>query len=252
MTWNPVSRLRSVLILGSLVTAAALAVVTALPVSASGDYMSGHGGSDVSWPQCGRAVDITPDSFSIVGVNNGRPFTMNPCFAGQYAWSKGGHAAPASVYINLEYGETSDGYNRCAAADHGCAAYDFGFLTAQYAYTVANYTSHGDSLHASTWWLDVETDNVWNDNTGLNAQVIRGALEYLRSTGHKMGVYSTPHMWGVIAGGYNPGPSVGNWIAGADSTDDYSQCFNPLWPGGQVWVFQYLNYDIDLDQNHAC
>ncbi len=239
--------------MGALLTSvAAAALLTTVPAAASGDYMAGAGGQDISWPQCGRDVPISADTFTVVGVNGGEPFTMNPCFADQYRSMLGGHAAPPSVYINLQYGTTTSGYSNCADADQACQAYDYGYLAAQYAYTRANYRTGGASLKASTWWLDVETDNTWSDNTSLNARVVAGAIDYLKTTGHRIGVYSTPYMWHVIAGGYAPGPGVGNWVAGASSLDDFTMCFHSLWAGAPVWLYQYLNFDRDLDENHSC
>jgi hypothetical protein len=168
--------------------------------------MSGAGGQDISWPQCGTGVPIPSDTFTVVGINGGEPFTMNPCFADQYRAMLNGHAAAPSLYINLQYGATKSGYSNCSDADARCQSYDYGYLAAQYAYTQANYRTGGASLRAATWWLDVETANDWNDDQGLNAQVVRGALAYLKTTNHRIGVYSTPRQWSEIVGGYNPGP----------------------------------------------
>lgn len=249
MTWKTFARMGS--LLSSLVAASTLAL-SAVPASASGDYINGAGGQDISWPQCGNDVPLPGDTFTVVGVNNGEPFTMNPCFAGQFRAMTGSRAAAPSVYINLQYGETTDGFSNCSADDHGCQAYDYGYTAALYAYTQANYRTGGASLHTGTWWLDVETMNDWNDNSGLNAQVIRGALDYLKTTGHRLGVYSTPGQWYQIAGAYTPGPGIGNWVAGAESLDDYSMCFQSLWPGASVWLYQYLDLDRDLDEDHSC
>jgi hypothetical protein len=235
-----------------LSTAAATLMLTAVPAAASGDFMSGAGGQDISWPQCGTSVPITSDTFTVVGINGGEPFTMNPCFADQYRAMLNGHAAAPSLYINLQYGATQSGYSNCSEADTRCQSYDYGYLAAQYAYTQANYRTGGASLRAATWWLDVETANNWNDDQGLNAQVVRGALDYLKTTNHRVGVYSTPQQWGEIVGGYNPGPAIGNWVAGAGGLDDYSMCYQPLWAGAPVWLFQYLNLDRDLDEDHSC
>lgn len=235
-----------------LVLGVAGALLTASPAAASGDYIAGAGGQDISWPQCGRAVALPAETFTVVGVNNGEPFTMNPCFADQFRAMGGSHAGAPSVYINLDYGETNRGFSGCAADNHACLAYDYGYMAALYAYTQANYRTGGASLRTGTWWLDVETLNVWGGDQGLNAQVIHGALDYLRVTGHRTGVYSTPRQWRQIAGGYNPGPSVGNWVAGADGLDDYSMCYHSLWPGASVWLYQYLNDDRDLDEDHSC
>lgn len=234
----------------TLVTAGAL--MTAVPAAASGDYIAGAGGQDISWPQCGRDVPLPAETFTVVGVNNGQPFTMNPCFAGQFRAMGGSHAGPPSVYINLDYGETPRGFSGCAPDDHACLAYDYGYMAAVYAYTQANYLTAGSSLRTGTWWLDVETANIWGSDRNLNAQVVRGAIEYLRTTGHRIGVYSTPRQWYSIAGAYNPGPSIGNWVAGAGSLDDYAMCYRSLWPGAPVWLYQYLNLDRDLDENHSC
>ncbi len=249
MTWKPFARI------GALLSAAAAACLLGVtPAAAGGPYTNGAAGTDISWPQCSRGFDTMPSNdFTVVGINDGTPFTTNPCFPSQYAYMAGHGFQTLGVYLNLQYGEADNGYSSCAAGDHACRAYDYGYLAAQYAYTQANYFSHGDTLtNVSTWWLDVETMNVWNDDVRLNAQVVHGALDFLTTTGKYVGVYSTPGQWGEIAGGYNPGPTIGNWVAGADSTDDAGMCGGALWPGGQVWIFQYLNLDIDLDQNRSC
>ncbi len=241
--------LRTVAVLAALTGFA----LTAVPAAASGDYITTTGGSDVSWPQCGKPLPaIDPRSFGIVGVNNGQTFTMNPCFQQEWAWMQAGGAAPPSVYINMDFGVTSDGYDSCAEDDPICGAYDYGYMAAEFAYTRANYETNGASLKASTWWLDVETASDWNDNTLLNARVVSGAIDYLRTTGHHIGVYSTRRQWNGITGGWNPGAGIGNWVAGADSLDDFSLCGANLWGGAPVWIVQYLNFDIDLDQDRSC
>lgn len=249
VTWKTFARL------GSILTATVAAgVLGAAPAAAAGPYAGGAVGTDISWPQCGRGYDTIPtNDFTVVGVNGGSPFTMNPCFGNQYGYMRGTGFQTPGVYVNLQYGEADNGYSGCAAGDSACRAHDYGYLAAQYAYTQANFISKGDTLtHVSTWWLDVETMNAWSDNTALNAEVIRGAIDFLTVTGKRVGVYSTPGQWASIAGGYNPGASIGNWVAGASGTDDTGQCSNPLWAGGTVWIYQYLNLGIDLDQNASC
>jgi len=237
----------------SLTSALAAMALTAVPAAASGDYISNAGGADVSWPQCGQPLPAIPqETFGIVGVNGGETFTMNPCFKQEWDWMKNGHAASPSVYINLNFGSTTEGYSQCLAEDAACAAYDFGYRAAEWAYTRGNYVTNGESLHASTWWLDVETMSDWSDNQHVNARVVAGAIDYLKTTGHKIGVYSTRGQWHQITGGYNPGPGIGNWVAGADGLDDYSLCYRSFWAGAPVWLIQYLNWDRDLDEDHSC
>ena len=157
----------------ALLAAVAGLVLTAEPAAASGDYITTTGGSDISWPQCGQPMPpIDGNSFGIVGVNGGQTFSMNPCFRQEWAWMQAGGAAPPSVYINVDFGLTSDGYDSCLTDDQVCGAYDYGYKAAEFAYTRANYETNGGSLKASTWWLDVETMSNWSDNTGLNARVV--------------------------------------------------------------------------------
>jgi hypothetical protein len=249
VTWKTLARTAALLF-----AAASATLLSAAPAFAGGSYSNGAYGTDISWPQCGRGYDTIPaNDFTVVGVNGGEPFTMNPCFGNQYGYMRASGFQSPSLYINLQYGEADNGYSGCGAGDHACRAHDYGYLAAQYAYTQANFITRGDTLaHTSTWWLDVETMNTWSDDSNLNAQVVRGALEFLTSTGKRVGVYSTPGQWGQIAGGYNPGHSIGNWVAGADSTEDAGMCQDALWAGGEVWIFQYLNYDLDIDQNRSC
>jgi hypothetical protein len=227
--------------------------LTAVPASASGDYIHNADGADVSWPQCDKPLPAIPqETFGIVGVNGGETFTMNPCFRQEWNWMKGGHAGAPSVYINVNYGTSTEGYSQCPAEDAACGAYDFGYKAAEFAYTRANYETNGESLKASTWWLDVETMSIWDDNQGLNARVVAGAIDYLKTTGHRIGVYSTRRQWHEITGGWNPGAGIGNWVAGARALNDYSLCSAGFWPGAPVWLIQYLDWDRDLDEDHSC
>lgn len=248
MTFTSLARTGSI-----LTTVIAALALTAAPAAASGDYIPGSDGSDISWPQCGGPLPGIPhETFGVVGVNDGRPFTTNPCFKPEWDWSQAGRASYPSIYVNLEYGARYDGERPCASTDPGCASYDFGWEAAEYAYTQANYQTGGASLKPGTWWLDVETMNDWSDHTILNDFVISGAVDYLKTTGHRVGIYSTRGQYREIAGSWHPGNEVGNWVAGASSLSDYSMCFSGFWPGAQVWLYQYLNLDLDLDQNHSC
>ena len=46
-----------------------------------------------------------PFTQAIIGVNDGRPYTQNECFQGEWAWAQQGGQAPA-VYMNLDYPRT--------------------------------------------------------------------------------------------------------------------------------------------------
>lgn len=240
----------------SLLTTAAItaaALLAALPGTAyaAGTIVPGSVGPDVSWPQCGSAIPAdVPYRFGVVGATGGTPFTDNPCFASEFSWAL--TTWNPEVYINLDYGQRVDGPLQCAATDAGCQAYNYGSDAAAEAMSHASIESNGVTNSLSVWWLDVETGNNWSDSTDLNSYVIQGALDYIqRHQGRTGGVYSTAYQWSLIAGSYAP-VDTPNWVAGSSVLNDWGQCSAPLWPGGQVWAVQYLNYDLNLDQNMGC
>ena len=102
----------------------------------------------------------------------------------------------------------------------------------------------------NNWWLDIETANLWNGNTSLNASVIKGAINRLSQPGMTIGIYSTKYQWTWIAGNFNPG--LPNWVAGApDLATAPSYCtLAYAFGGGTVWLVQYPNAGYDGD--YAC
>jgi len=226
-------------------------MLATLPATAfaTGDIPSNVVGYDISWPQCGGGYP-TSYGFGIVGVTGGTPFSGNPCFASEYQWAAAG--GWPQLYINLQYGQTNNGPLHCGSTDVGCLAYNYGFESAEWAVIYAQQQTGGASNNVGDWWLDVETENVWSGDTDQNTYVIQGALDYLqRVAGRTVGVYSTSYQWGEIAGSFAP-PYVANWVAGASALDDAGSCQSPIWPNAPVWAIQYLNWDLNLDQDVGC
>jgi GH25 family lysozyme M1 (1,4-beta-N-acetylmuramidase) len=123
----------------------------------------------------------------------------------------------------------------CGAEDRSCQSFNFGYNAALHA--VAYARSQG--VTAPFWWLDVETENTWSENRTLNARVIQGALDALRSQGLAAGIYSTGYQWNEIAGSFSPGLPV--WVAGASSRAQ-AQSFctaTAAFGGGTVVLVQY-------------
>jgi hypothetical protein len=236
-------------LLASALLAAGFLAVLPGTASAAGSIPSSAVGSDISWPQCGTAFPVGY-SFGIIGVTGGHPFSGNDCFGSEFAWA--GATGNTQMYINLAYGQSQAGPLQCADGDTGCQAYNYGYDSAAWAWQYAHGQTGGASDSIGNWWLDVETENYWSDDTDQNSYVIQGALDYLqRTAGRTVGVYSTSWMWAQLAGSFAP-PNTPNWVAGANGLDDVGKCGAALWPGGQVWAIQYLNFDIDLDQNLGC
>ena len=209
-------------------------------------------GWDISWPQCGKAYPPGPVHFAIIGLNNGRPFTWNPCFLHQYEWAKRVEKHPA-IYINTafpkpEHTEANFGpYGLCAADDGWCRGYNYGWNLAN---SVVLRTAQL-GITPSTYWLDVETGNYWSGDRQNNSQVIRGAIDYFKQRSMPVGIYGTPYQWSLIAGSW-ASPGIPIWTAGAQGVDMASQRCSPAYAfaGGTVVMVQY--YDWGFDTNYIC
>lgn len=250
--------------LGVLVVAlACIAGGTPVRTEAAEDLLSSQvPGFDISWPQCGKSYPFGPVAYAIIGINNGRPYTANPCFMDQYQWARRVERHPA-VYINVDYPRASriadrpndykdamlptPVYGTCAEADEWCKAYNYGYGIGREA--LARATSLG--VTPSVWWLDVETGNYWSDDPVHNAQVVRGTLDFYRERRLATGVYSTPRQWRIIAGTFQHHVPV--WTAGAQGIGEAAgRCNNPdyAFGGGAVQIVQY--YDYGFDTNFTC
>lgn len=207
-------------------------------------------GYDISWPQCHGPYPSNYASIGIVGVNNGKPFTENKCLASQWYWT-GQYSVRDAVYINLDYPRTTTVYQLwgpagfCSMDDLMCQTYNYGWNAARDAVVRAKRAG----VKTDEWWLDVETMNHWSEQRGLNERIIAGAIEYLQGQEFKVGIYSTPYQWGVIAGGYMPGLPV--WTAGAeDYVEALQRCDDDMrwgFGGGNVELVQYVEtYDTNV------
>jgi hypothetical protein len=199
-------------------------------------------GYDISWPQCPQ--DQKPSgsvNWVILGVTGGKPTTLNPCLPQQAAWAKTAGTLPQ---LDMNVAGVPAGYDSplCAASDTPCQAYQFG---ANSAASSLRYAAES-GVTASNWWLDVETGNYWTSDHFLNERVIAGAIETLQSTGHNVGIYSTPLQWSIIAGGFAPKLNV--WTAGAEDVYDAAARCNPKYSfgGGLVALVQYVSEEFDM------
>jgi len=224
-------------------------------------YSSGSTGYDISWPQCGGSYP-PQSSVAVVGVNDGKAFTTNPCVTSEASWAGGA----LDLYMNLNSPTGADGSDssgpagNCGSND-SCLAYNYGYNAAQYSLGVAR----SDHLAPRMWWLDIETvggctqsfptggSGYWSCNQGLNSLTIQGALDAIRSAGAQVGVYSTSYQWGVITAGYNPsGGAPPNWLAGDDASPPSSWCDGSHdFGGGAAWLLQ-LYPSQTWDQDQAC
>lgn len=214
---------------------------------AFGVYPSGTTGRSISWPQCGGAFTSQPGTFGIVGVTGGRAFYQNPCLVSEYHWAQSAQVAPSLIMnLNAPVGTTAfkaqtGPRGTCAPTDAVCLSYNYGYNAAQSAF--ADAQSQGTP--SSTWWLDVETDNSWADESAQNTQVIQGAIDFLRSQSITTGIYSAARDWQKIAGGFRPDLPV--WLAGTlDQAAAPAGCAQSnSFDGGPVWLVQFTITDYD-------
>jgi hypothetical protein len=133
-------------------------------------------GFDVSYPQCRRSLPAAPVGFAIVGLNNGKPFSANPCFARLWKWAQ--RHESAAVYIN-----TADPGKGTATEYGGRIAAD----------TLARLTKAGVPAGTPVW-LDIEAANTWTTPQRA-VQVINEIMRQLTEAGHPVGIYAAPRHW---------------------------------------------------------
>ena len=204
-------------------------------------------GNDISWPQCGGSVPARHD-VGVIGVTGGRPFTTNPCLAGQYGWSKASQmAGGAQVYINLEIGGSSTGPHNCGPDDHLCRAYDYGWQSV----TDSMGRASQQGVSSTFWWLDVEVGNNWSDNQDWNSRTVQGAIDAVHSRSLDVGIYSSSDQWiQILPDAFKPG--VPTWLAvvGDEQVAPGLCSHTNSLTGGPVYMVQYDDHVFDWD--HVC
>lgn len=235
-------------------------------------------GYDISFPQCGGNLP-TGVGFGVVGVNNGHPFSTNPCLVKELQWDQSTLSGQINFYTNTDNpgptGNASWPSNQqtpkiCYGANTAVCAYDYGWNAAQasFASAVTAETSAGQvnptsEVTAARWWLDVETGNAWqsiesaygpSSNSYANDTAeIEGEQAYLSSAGVAwVGIYATGQQWHTITGGTgNTLASTPAWMPGyATFAAAQVACTGSSFLGGRVAMIQYpLN---GLDGDYVC
>jgi hypothetical protein len=215
-------------------------------------------------------------AFEVVGVNGGTISSFNSCFAAEAAWA----AKSLSVYIILQPApsnspvqETTGPEAACAATSSACEGYDWGYNHAEADLTFVRAAGYLPRV----WWVDVETGEGWPTGASLqpvNAAIVQGALDAIRSSGAVAGIYSTWYQWGKITGSYLPGGQPPIWVPGAytlsggnlsavaycqraDTPGDPSTLSSTYigFAGGVPWLVQYGYGGVPtsgVDPDYAC
>lgn len=208
-------------------------------------YQHGATGYDISYPNC-RVQAPGASAFALIGLNGGRPFTRNPCFAGEWASAQ----APRSVYVNSAYSPAM-----LAQVRPGCrtvgrdqplppdaqSAFAIGCGEAAAALRMLGAMS---STPVGIW-VDVERANSWSRHRSLNIATIEGMLDEILTSRPAaiVGVYSTLDSWSRIVGDWHS-LSVPEWIGAVPASSACPSGFAE----GPVWLSQNIGAaTIDLD-----
>jgi hypothetical protein len=228
-------------------------------------------GYDLGWPQCTPMRTSTTSkhpaagAFAVVGVTNGKPYTVNACLAEQFAWARslpGGGAAyllldaPGSGDPNHNWGaHRSPQY--CDGTTSSSCGYDYGWWAADLA--VSSGLPADKQGGTPQVWLDVEgpysSGPVWQANTAVNAAVVQGAVDRLRSASIRTGAYSRVSDWTKITGGLTV-PDLQQWVFPALDTPSAAGLCTPdhAFTDGTVVLGQYQTQvsGTTYDTDHAC
>jgi hypothetical protein len=237
----------------------AMLIATHVGAAAATDPYAGAG-YDYSYLQCGVAAPAA-QSFGIVGVNAGYPFTYyNSCLGSEYG--DAAQTGSVSLYVNTGYDPSYtsiDGRHTtqdCANASSSIvatpdqqAAWAVGCSEAERDVSYA--TSQGAAAPIA-WWLDVETANSWSTtDLSLNRYTLQGLITELGALASApIGVYSTSSQWSAITGGYQP-PVSATWVAtGMHSAKRaMTDCTSASFTGAPIWLVQYVG---TIDHDLAC
>ncbi|MBO0836205.1 MAG: hypothetical protein J2P28_11985, partial [Actinobacteria bacterium] len=221
---------------------------------AGSTYSPGLHGYDASYPQCTQGKVPQGATFAIIGVNNGKGFTSNPCLRREW------RTAPPlrrELYLNSGLdpraaskvtGACRDLSRRLGAGAARQNAYAIGCSEA--AYSRAAMRSAGIPPTVMTW-IDVEEANSWQHDVNLNRFALEGEIDQLAGAGPLPGIYSTPKDWAAIAGNWSPAPVTANWVAAPTP----AACGGVGFSGAPIWLVQEAPTWPDpsgLDSDWAC
>jgi LysM repeat protein len=219
-------------------SSSAAASLANLAVGESSPYPKAAAGLDVSYPDCTHTI-VSGAGFMIVGLNGGRPFTTNPCFATEYTAARA-TPLPPSIYLNAAYASslirhvTSDCSSmgeRQPLSRRERVAYAVGCSEAKAAEVMLA------GLHAAVIWIDVEPANSWSRHPAVNRATIVGVVTTLLAQDPRpiVGIYSGTGYWRELTGAWSSFP-LPEWIATGSAVDAYG-C-GIAFSAGPVWLSQ--------------
>jgi len=215
-------------------------------------YAPGLHGYDVSYPQCPGRFAPAGAAISIIGANNGKTFSVNPCLRTEWLTARGVRA----VYFNSGYDPGNAG--RVTPDCGGRSRYQEGGAERQLAYAIGcseavfavNTLTAAGATRAVMIWLDVERSNSWDQtDLDLNRTALQAEIDELAAFGRIVGLYSTSLQWREIMGDWSPAGVVADWVAGQTME---AACGRPGFSGHPVWIVQELDTWDGVDSDWTC
>lgn len=252
----------------TLVLAAGLALVPAAAAQARGTATPT--GNDISYPQCGRTYP-SGQAFGVVGVNDGKASSVNPCFASEWSWaqnSSGATSQPrAQLYVNTgNPGDVLAQYNVADWPTSSVPADPYGTCSGTWTDSMACSWEYGyerataDMGSANAWvgryWLDIETANSWTSDVAKNQAALEGMVYAFQNSGDTVGIYASSGSWSSLFGPVAPGSplySLDEWRPGAKTLSKaQANCsLAPFEGDGRIVVTQYVSTNLDYDYSCA-
>jgi LysM repeat protein len=210
-----------------------------LAAAEASPYPPAIAGFDISYPDCTRTLP-SATGFMIVGLNDGRPFTTNPCFELEYAAARAS-ASPASVYLNAAYAPSLIRHvtGNCTSAAEAQplsrrqrVAYALGCSEARTSRRMLG------GLPTATIWIDIEPANTWSKHPQINRATIAGFVDTLLTQDPRpiVGVYSSAAYWRHLTGTWTSFP-LPEWLASGPPVNA-NGCATPF-AAGRVWLSQH-------------
>jgi LysM repeat protein len=212
-----------------------------LAAAEASPYPPAVAGVDVSYPDCTRTHTLPSGAgFMIVGLNDGRPFTTNPCFELEYAAARDSQS-PASVYLNAAYAPSLIRHvtGNCTSAAEAQplsrryrVAYALGCSEARASERMLG------GLPAATIWIDIEPANTWSNHPEINRATITGFVDTLLMQDPRpiVGAYSSAAYWRELTGTWTSFP-LPEWLATGPPLGT-NGCATPF-AAGRVWLSQH-------------
>ncbi|PYI64728.1 hypothetical protein CVV68_21150 [Arthrobacter livingstonensis] len=235
--------------------------VSSGPARTQAAQTAAHPGNDISWPQCSNAaggygLPLPPDSagFTVIGLTNGLPFTLNPCLAPQLTWASNANV-PTHAYAMAAYPTAAQLRSHGAGGPWSPATRDGQLSNAGFAEATAAVAAMAKSgILPGVVWIDVEPHKPqpWPTSTAArqreNRLVLAGLMQGLHDAGLAYGLYSFASAWADITGGWQL-PGIPVWAtAGKDSpAQARAKCTKPGFSGGHVYLAQWYNDVRDYD-----